>query len=333
MRVLTNDRLLHFFTSLAGSYEVRLPILLPDGTRTLGLLGDGPLALEGGKLPGKPTAAFFPHHGPVFAATGGGIVEPSAPERPLFVAGFTHRDLDCLRFIDRFFAVGWRDDIYYRLREGAVIAGVSGYCGPGGSLLPVAGGDCDLEFVWEGTQWLVVPYTATGIALTAGLPDTAPAETMERLKQASGALPDENEAYILRAAALIQADKVPDLFWADIGDRCIACTACNLACPTCNCFDVQDWRYGERVERSRMWDSCQLRRLHARGERPQPLGDPGAAHPPPHPSQAGRRSGAVGGAWLPALRPLRRGLPHRHRNIRRGKGVGGAVWREKRLVR
>lgn len=258
MRVLTVDRLPDFFASLARTYEVRLPILLPDGTRTLGILGDGPPALDGGRLPGKPTAAFFPHHGPVFTATGGRVEEPSAPSRPLFVVGFTHRDLDCLRFIDRFFAVGWRDDIYFRQRQGAVVAGVSGYCGPGGGLLPIAGGGCDLEFVREGTQWLVVPYTETGMTITSELPDNAPAGTIERFKQASEELPDENEIFILRAAALVQADRVPDLFWADIGARCIACTACNLTCPTCTCFGVQDWRYPERVERMRMWDSCQL---------------------------------------------------------------------------
>ena len=131
MKVLTPDRLADFFARLAATYEVRLPVLLPDGTRTLGHPGDGPIALHGGALPGKPTAAFFPQHGPVFTAADGSVLEPPAPARPLFVAGFTPRDLACLRFIDRFFADGWRDDLYFRQRQGAVVAGVSGYCGPG----------------------------------------------------------------------------------------------------------------------------------------------------------------------------------------------------------
>ncbi len=104
MKILTVDGLPGFFSGLTERYQVRLPILLLDGTRSLGLLGEGPPALQGGRLPGKPTAAFFPHHGPVFTATQGRIEEEAAPALPLFVAGFTHRDLDCLRFIDRFFA-------------------------------------------------------------------------------------------------------------------------------------------------------------------------------------------------------------------------------------
>ena len=68
----------------------------------------------------------------------------------------------------------------------------------------------------------------------------------------------ENETLIRHASELLRANRVPESFWAEIGDRCIACTGCNLACPTCTCFGVQDWRSAKKTERSRMWDSCQL---------------------------------------------------------------------------
>ena len=272
MKVLTDDRLTDFFAHLAATFEVRLPVLLPDGTRSLGSPGDGPIALHGGALPGKPTVAFFPHHDPVFTAAGGIVLEPPAPARPLFIAGFTPRDLACLRFIDRFFADGWRDDLYFRLRQGAVVAGVSGWCGPGGALMPLAGGDCDLELAWDGARWLIVPYSETGLAITAELPDSAPPEVLESLRQASGAQPDEYEALIRRASEIVRADRVPDTFWAEIGDRCIACTGCNLACPTCTCFGMQDWCSVARVERSRMWDSCQLDGFMREASGHNPLG-------------------------------------------------------------
>ena len=272
MKVLTDDRLTDFFARLAATFEVRLPVLLPDGTRSLGSLGDGPIALHGGALPGKPTVAFFPHHDPVFTASGGILLEPPPPARPLFIAGFTPRDLACLRFIDRFFADGWRDDLYFRLRHGAVVAGGSGWCGPGGALMPLAGGDCDLELACDGTRWLVIPYSAAGRAITAELPDSAPPEALESLRQASAAHPDEHEALIRRASEVVRADLVPDTFWAEIGDRCIACTGCNLACPTCTCFGMQDWRSVARVERSRMWDSCQLDGFMREASGHNPLG-------------------------------------------------------------
>lgn len=257
MKLLTPDMLDRFFSHLAQTWELRLPIMLPDGTRVIGSPDDGSLALQGGVVLSKPTAAFFPQQGTVFTAVDGDLQEPPFLERQLFVLGFTPRDLACLRFIDRFFADGWRDDIYFRQRQGAIVAGLSGYCGLNGALLPPAGGDCDLELFWEGNFWLVIPYSEGGREIVADLP-SAPRSAGKLFKAASSQLPDENERLIQRASELLRADRVPDSFWEEIGDRCIACTGCNLACPTCTCFGVQDWRSAKQVERSRMWDSCQL---------------------------------------------------------------------------
>jgi formate hydrogenlyase subunit 6/NADH:ubiquinone oxidoreductase subunit I len=272
MIILTSDRLDQFFAALAESWELRLPILLPDGTRVIGSPDDGPLALHGGAVLGKPTSAFFPQQETVFTVVEGMLQEPPAPARPLFVLGFTPRDLACIRFIDRFFADGWRDDIYFRQRQNAVVAGLSGHCGPGGTLIPPAGGNCDLELFWEGSCWLVIPYSEAGIAIVAGLPDSAAPEKGELFKRASAQPPDENERLILRASELLRADRIPDSFWAEIGDRCIACTGCNLACPTCTCFGVQDWRKAKQTERSRMWDSCQLDGFMREASGHNPLG-------------------------------------------------------------
>ena len=272
MRVLTSDQLDQFFSRLAGKWELRLPILLPDGTRVIGSPDDGPLALHGGAVPGKPTAAFFPQQGTIFTSDGGVLLEPPRPARPLFVLGFTGRDLSCLRFIDRFFADGWRDDLYFRLRQGAVVAGLSGYCGLNGALLPPAGGDCDLEFFWDGSRWLAIPYSETGMEIVAGLPDSVTPEEVELFTQASAQHPDENEKLLQRASELLRADRVPDSFWAEIGERCIACTGCNLACPTCTCFGVQDWGSARQTERSRIWDSCQLDGFMREASGHNPLG-------------------------------------------------------------
>jgi sulfhydrogenase subunit beta (sulfur reductase) len=275
VKILSNDRLSELFARLAATFEVRMPVLLADGTRSLGSPGDGPLSLFGGSLPGKPTAAFFPHHGPIFTAAGGTLLVPPPLERPLFVAGFTRRDLSCLRFIDRFFADGFRDDLYFRQREEAVVAGVSGWCGPDGALLPLAGGECDLELSWDGARWLVIPYSGPGLAIAAELADVAPPDALDRLREASAALEDRNEILIRRASQLVRSGCVPDSFWDEIGDRCIACTGCNLACPTCTCFGVQDACSGARLERSRMWDSCQLDGFMREASGHNPLGTQG----------------------------------------------------------
>jgi len=272
VKALRPGELPGFFVSLVPAWEVRLPVRLADGTRALGTLADGPPDLHGGALPAKPTAAFFPHQETLFISTGGAVGLPEPLSRPLFVAGFTPRDLACLRFIDRFFATGWRDDVYFRQRQGAAVAGVSGFCGPGGSFIPLAGGECDLELACTGDRWFVLPYSDIGREIAASVPDSEDGGALARLREASAATVDEDELLIRHAAELVRGDRIPDAFWEEVGDRCIACTGCNLACPTCTCFGVQDWRSSGVVERSRMWDSCQLDGFMREASGHNPLG-------------------------------------------------------------
>ncbi len=46
--------------------------------------------------------------------------------------------------------------------------------------------------------------------------------------------------------------------WDDVASRCLACTNCTLACPTCFCSSVDDVTDldGEHAERVQRWDSC-----------------------------------------------------------------------------
>lgn len=44
--------------------------------------------------------------------------------------------------------------------------------------------------------------------------------------------------------------------WEEVSKRCLACGTCSYVCPTCHCYDVQDYKCGEQGERFRCWDSC-----------------------------------------------------------------------------
>jgi sulfhydrogenase subunit beta (sulfur reductase) len=280
MKILTEQQLEAFFKLSQSDYDVLVPIKLHDGTRSLGKLHQGPLALAGGAVPQKITNVFFPQIETVIsfsvpraACCGTQDTQRSASnisrgtqnaerstKKPLLVVGFTAQDADCLEFIDKFYSEEYRDDVYFNKRDGTVIVCVSGRCGADGEFLKIAGSKCDMELICDGHRYLAEAYTKAGKELLKKAPagSKAPGKIFEELKKESDALPTDELELIQAASKLLLEDKVPDEFWRSISDRCIACTSCNLACPTCTCFDVFDREFDGRIHRRRVWDSCQL---------------------------------------------------------------------------
>ncbi|MBM4431259.1 MAG: hypothetical protein FJ026_13085 [Chloroflexi bacterium] len=80
----------------------------------------------------------------------------------------------------------------------------------------------------------------------------------------------------LRPTAVWKA-RFEEVYWQQVGDRCLSCRTCTFVCPTCRCFDVRDEvvsrQPGVQVfERLRAWDACTsaaYRRI-AGGHNPRP---------------------------------------------------------------
>lgn len=257
MKRTTTQAIAHLFERLAQRYDLHVPICLPDGTRVLGRLDEGPLALRGPTILGKPLAVFFPQVETKFVYRNGQLHKPPTAEMPLLVAGLSPADLRCLAFVDRFFAEQYADDLYLGKRRSAIVIGISGYSGANGEFFPPAGGLCDLELVAEPDQFIACAYSAAGCELLEQL-EGERVESLGQLAEATNEDFQQFEQTVRRAAELLQAGKVPESFWDQIAQRCIACTGCNLVCPTCTCFDVHDWKCGLASQRDRLWDSCQL---------------------------------------------------------------------------
>ena len=55
-------------------------------------------------------------------------------------------------------------------------------------------------------------------------------------------------------------DRLMDIFnssiWEDMYTACLSCGTCTFICPTCHCYDIQDFNKGNEIQRFKCWDSC-----------------------------------------------------------------------------
>ena len=67
----------------------------------------------------------------------------------------------------------------------------------------------------------------------------------------------ENKAWISRVMNRITTGFIKPDIWEYIGDQCFECGACSFVCPSCSCFNIEDFnKQSGTTERMREWDSC-----------------------------------------------------------------------------
>ncbi len=44
--------------------------------------------------------------------------------------------------------------------------------------------------------------------------------------------------------------------WEELSASCLGCGTCTFVCPTCQCYDIKDFKTNNGVKRFRCWDSC-----------------------------------------------------------------------------
>ncbi len=194
------------------------------------------------------------------------IVENRAQPQPFVIFGV--RACDCRSFdiLDRVFLSDPVDTFYQARREQGVVITLACarpaetcFCGAFGIDAADPKGDVTCWMDAENLYWR--PNTQKGEELTAGLPmltdcsDEAVTAQQEETRKILDRLP-------LNGLDLtgFDGENMMRLFnspqWASLSESCLGCGTCTFVCPTCQCYDVQDFDNGREVRRFRCWDSC-----------------------------------------------------------------------------
>ena len=194
------------------------------------------------------------------------VIENRDPSDPFVVFGV--RACDCRSFdiLDRVFLEEPADTYYQTRRENGTVITLA--CSrPAETCFCSAFGIDAADPQGDVTCWITEDFlywrsnTAKGDALTNHLPmledcdDSAVISQQEKTRTILDKLP-------LKDLDLtgFDGDHLMDWFnssaWAELSESCLGCGTCTFVCPTCQCYDVQDFDTGKEIKRFRCWDSC-----------------------------------------------------------------------------
>ena len=198
-------------------------------------------------------------------------ITPLIENDPFILFGVHPYDIKAINQMDRIFSRGVPDPHYLKRRDAALIIGVDpvkvaprSFWADMGAATVSEG--FDLMFTDMGEHYIVEIGTNKGRSLLEehAKPRLATRDdARERVKirsRISHICKKRGFAFPKREIPKLLEHSWEKLLWEEQASKCLSCGTCNLVCPTCYCFDIQDDMdldlvHGERIRR---WDGCLL---------------------------------------------------------------------------
>ncbi|KXA90091.1 Ni/Fe hydrogenase subunit beta [candidate division MSBL1 archaeon SCGC-AAA259A05] len=197
-------------------------------------------------------------------------VEPIVEVKPRIIIGIHPYDLVAIEQLDKIFADNYKDDNYLAKRKECVLVGVNmqevsewSFAGSMGTATTDSGYDLMLTEL-DGKYAVEIGSTKGNELLKKVSTREASSKDVDKVEKAKEDLREKFEKELN-----YPPEELPDLlernydnmeFWKKNSEECYSCASCNLVCPTCYCFDVEDLNEinMKEGERERRWDGCLL---------------------------------------------------------------------------
>ncbi len=270
MKKLPLSQLDTLFAAIAGNRHLYIPADDATGQAKFTPWRDGMALSKKGNTNRSAKDLFFPQVENLvsFRTEGKTVSIQESRDEVAPFAVFGVRACDCRSFdiLDRVFLSDPVDTFYQNRREmGTVITLACSrpeetcFCGTFGIDAADPAGDVSCWMDEETLYWQA--NTEKGQALTAILPmledggQEAVTAQQEKTRQILKRLPLSNLDFSsFHDKELMEVFNSP--LWETLAESCLGCGTCTFVCPTCQCYDVEDFDNGREVRRFRCWDSC-----------------------------------------------------------------------------
>ena len=188
-------------------------------------------------------------------------------ERPFVLFGVKACDYKGIEVLDNVFLADPVDSYYQMRRESTTIVTLacsrpeeSCFCNAFGIDATAPMGDVttwlDSEYLyWQANTEKGEKLTVLVQELLVNGGENEVSAQQEKTKEIMAKLP-----YANLDLSRFTPENLNELFnakeWEEMSESCLGCGTCTFVCPTCQCFDIRDFKTNEGVIRFRCWDSC-----------------------------------------------------------------------------
>ena len=271
MKKISKQNLHALYEKISQAYPLYLPVK-KAGQVNYGLWEDGAdVSVETLKTVKSPKDLFFPQSENMmkFKKDGNNLeVVDMRGEKDAFVLfGVRACDYKAIEVLDKVFLADPVDTFYQARREAGVIVTMacskpeeSCFCGAFGIDATAPQGDVTTWMDGENLYWQA--NTAKGEELTAKVADMFAdgGEKEVAAQQAQVKVVLDSLPFANLDLSRFKPENLNELFndeaWQSMSESCLGCGTCTFVCPTCQCFDIRDFKTNEGVVRYRCWDSC-----------------------------------------------------------------------------
>jgi len=280
MKKIANRNLPALFRALAADQDLFVPVKTAGQTNFGLWTEEVEVDLNTLKTVKSGKDMFFPQSETLYNCIKDGkkiSIKPESLQNQDFVVfGMKACDVKGLEVLDRVFLADPVDTFYAaRRKHGTIVAlacnepDTSCFCKVFGVDCTEPKADVAVWMVKDGLCWKA--QTEKGEALTAKLvaadifadeatEDSSTVEAAVEAQKAQTRAIVEKLPYMNLSLEGWNGEALNEKFnsplWEKLYKGCLACGTCTFVCPTCQCYDIKDYKTGTGVQRYRCWDSC-----------------------------------------------------------------------------